>query len=159
MIPFKKEVIAHDWLAAFIANEGKGMCYIEEPLFDYRLHNTNVFGGRSLSQNIARWKQENGGGYVSFLNYRKDAINRAYYGGIKMCKEYVNNKQDEMFIKKCEEYYENILKSNKINFKLRGFFEIFAGKNQFKKMIREIVLFHFPIFGYLKFARVKVEKY
>ena len=44
MIPFKKTVIAHDWLAAFIANEGKGMCYIDETLFDYRLHNTNVFG-------------------------------------------------------------------------------------------------------------------
>jgi len=48
MIPFKKNFIAHDWLAAFIANEGKGISYIEEPLFDYRLHSTNVFGGRSL---------------------------------------------------------------------------------------------------------------
>ena len=36
MIPFKKEVIAHDWLAGFIANEGKGITYIKEPLFDYR---------------------------------------------------------------------------------------------------------------------------
>ena len=60
MIPFKKNFIAHDWLAAFIANEGKGISYIEEPLFDYRLHSTNVFGGRSLSQNLNRWKQENG---------------------------------------------------------------------------------------------------
>ena len=155
MIPFKKEVIAHDWLAAFIANEGKGMCYIEETLFDYRLHNTNVFGGRSLSQNIARWKQENGGGYESFLNYRKDAINRAYYGGIKMCKEYVNNKQDELFIEMAEKYYESILTSNKINFKLSGFFKILSGKNQFKKMIREIALFHFPIFAYIKFMKTK----
>ena len=156
MIPFKKEVIAHDWLAAFIANEGKGMCYIEEPLFDYRLHNANVFGGRSLSQNIARWKQENGEGYESFLKYREDAINKAYYGGIKMCKEYVNNKQDELFIEDAEKYYENILTSNKINFKLGGFFKILAGKNQFKKMIREIVLFHFPIFAYIKFMKTKI---
>lgn len=156
MIPFKKDVIAHDWLAAFIANKGKGMNYIEEPLFDYRLHNTNVFGGRSLSRNIAKWKQENGGGYESFLNYRKDAINRAYYGGIKMCKEYVNNKQDELFIEDAEKYYENILTSNKINFKLGGFFKILAGKNQFKKMIREIVLFHFPIFAYIKFMKTKI---
>lgn len=158
MIPFKKEVIAHDWLAAFIANEGKGMNYIEEPLFDYRLHNTNVFGGRSLSQNIAKWKQENGGGYESFLNYRKDAINRAYYCGIKMCKEYVNNKQDEMFIEMAEKYYENILQTKKINMNIKKYFEILAGKNQGKKMIREIVLFHFPVLGYFKFARVKAEK-
>ena len=67
MIPFKKDVIAHDWLAAFIANEGKGMCYIEEPLFDYRLHGSNVFGGRSLNQNLNRWKQEHGNSYKSFL--------------------------------------------------------------------------------------------
>ena len=158
MIPFKKDVIAHDWLAAFIANEGKGMCYIEEPLFDYRLHNTNVFGGRSLSQNIARWKQDNGGGYESFLNYRKDAINRAYYGGIKMCKEYVNNKQDELFINEAEKYYQDILKTNKINFKVSGFVKVLAGKNQGKKMIREIVLFHFPVLAYLKFIKVKVDK-
>ena len=52
MIPFKKNFIAHDWLAAFIANQGKGISYIKEPLFDYRLHGSNVFGGRSLNQNL-----------------------------------------------------------------------------------------------------------
>ena len=87
MIPFKKNFVAHDWLAAFIANEGKGMCYIKEPLFDYRLHSSNVFGGRSLNQNLGRWKKEHGNNYKSFLEYRKDAINRAYLGGIEMCKE------------------------------------------------------------------------
>lgn len=153
MIPFKKNVIAHDWLAAFIANEGKGMRYIYEPLFDYRLHNSNVFGGRSLSQNINRWKQDNGGGYESFLNYRKDVINRAYYGGIEMCKEYVNNKEDELFIKKAEKYYEGLLECKKINKNIGMFFEILAGKNQFKKMIREIALFHFPVIAYIKFMK------
>ena len=156
MIPFKKDVIAHDWLAAFIANDGKGMCYIEEPLFDYRLHNTNVFGGRSLSQNITKWKQENGGGYGSFLKYRKDAINRAYYSGIKMCKEYVNNKKDEIFINKAKKYYETILNVKKVNIDVRKYFGILAGKNQGKKMIREIVLFHFPVLAYVAFLRIKI---
>lgn len=45
MIPFKKNFIAHDWLAAFIANEGKGISYIEEPLLIYRLHSTLKFLG------------------------------------------------------------------------------------------------------------------
>ena len=57
MLPFTDEVIAHDWLAAFIANEGKGIAYIEEPLFGYRLHNANVFGGRNLAQNLSKWKE------------------------------------------------------------------------------------------------------
>lgn len=153
MIPFKKDVIAHDWLAAFIANEGKGMCYIEEPLFDYRLHGSNVFGGRSLNQNLNRWKQEHGNSYKSFLEYRKDAINRAYLGGIKMCKQYVSIKQDEQFIDEAEKYYDDILMYSKINWNLKEFFNILTGKNQGKKMIREIVLFHFPILGYLKFRK------
>ena len=153
MIPFKKNFIAHDWLAAFIANEGKGISYIEEPLFDYRLHSTNVFGGRSLSQNLNRWKQENGNDYKSFLEYRKDAIDRAYLGGIEMCKEYVHIKSDKEFIEEAEKYYNCILESKKVNLKLGGFFKILAGKNQGKKMIREIVLFHFPVLGYLKFLR------
>ena len=153
MIPFKKDVIAHDWLAAFIANEGKGMCYIEEPLFDYRLHCSNVFGGRSLNQNLNRWKQEHGNTYKSFLEYRKDAIDRAYLGGIKMCKEYVSIKQDEQFIDEAEKYYDDILKSSKINCNLNGFFKILAGKNQAKKMIRECVLFHFPVLGYIRFTK------
>ena len=75
-----------------------------------------------------------------------------------MCKEYVNNKQDEMFMEKAEKYYGTILKVKKVNIDVRTYFEIFAGKNQFKKMIREIVLFHFPVLGYFKFARVKAEK-
>ena len=153
MIPFKKGVIAHDWLAAFIANEGKGMCYIEEPLFDYRLHGLNVFGGRSLNQNLDRWKQEHGNTNKSFLEYRKDAIDRAYLGGIKMCKQYVSIKQDEQFIDEAERYYDGILKSSKINWNLRRFFKILAGKNQAKKMIRECVLFHFPILGYIRFTK------
>ena len=153
MIPFKKDVIAHDWLAAFIANEGKGMCYIEEPLFDYRLHCSNVFGGRSLNQNLNRWKQEHGNNYKSFLEYRKDAINRAYLGGIKMCKQYVSIKQDEQFIEEAERYYDGILESTKINWNLKGFFKVLAGKNQAKKMVRECVLFHFPILGYIRFIK------
>ena len=85
------------------------------------------------------------------MKYRKDAIDRAYLGGIEMCKEYVSIKEDKLFIEEAEKYYECILKSKKINLRLGGFFKILAGKNQGKKMIREIVLFHFPVLGYLKF--------
>ena len=92
MIPFKKEVMAHDWLAAFIANEGKGIDYIEEPLFGYRLHNSNIFGGRSLTQNLKIWKEEHGKNYESFLKYRKEkVINKAYLEGAKMCLQYSRN--------------------------------------------------------------------
>ena len=152
MIPFKDRVIAHDWLAAFIANEGKGIDYIEEELFDYRLHNSNVFGGRSLNQNLNKWKEKNGRSYEAFLKYREDAIKRAYDGGIKMCEQYANNKNDLEFCQKAKKYYEKIYKTKKINIKnMREYFAILAGKNQGKKMIREIALFHFPIISYLKY--------
>lgn len=158
MIPFKECVIAHDWLAAFIASEGKGIRYIEEPLFDYRLHNTNVFGGRSLNQNIEKWKKENGRGYKSFANYRKDAISRAYANGIEMCKQYAIDEKDKKFIEKAEKYYGNILGDKKVYLNIGTYFKILAGKNQLKKMIREIVLFHLPILAYIKFAMTRVTK-
>ncbi len=163
MIPFRKFVIAHDWLAAFVANEGKGMCYIKEPLFDYRLHNSNVFGGRSLSQNIAKWKEEHKYNdidkdykdelYNMYLKYRKEVITNAYCDGIKMCKKYVKNDENKLFIEEAEKYYKEILETRKVNWNLKQYFKILAGKNQFKKMIREIVLFHFPVLGYIKFCR------
>lgn len=86
MLPFTNEVIAHDWLASFLAGEGKGMAYIEEPLFGYRLHQENVFGGRKLAQNLTRWKEENGKNYQSYLKYRKEkVIRKAYLDGTNMC--------------------------------------------------------------------------
>ena len=152
MLPFLDSVIAHDWLASFIANENRGISYIKEPLFDYRLHNTNVFGGRNLSQNIKRWKEKNGKKYKSFLEYRKDVINRAYDSGIKMCFKYSKNKENQEFCKKAEEYYKKLYEVKTLNIsKLPKYFQILNGKNQGKKKIREIVLFHLPIIAYLKF--------
>jgi len=163
MLPFKEEVMAHDWLAAFIASEGKGIRYIEQPLFDYRLHTTNVFGGRNLSQNIKRWKKENGKGYKSFLNYRKDVITKAYADGIKMCKQYVAEEKDKKFIEKAEKYYATILGNRVVYLNVGTYYKILSGKNQGKKKFREIVLFHFPLLAYYKFAmtrnpKVKVKK-
>ena len=158
MIPFKKRVMAHDWLAAFIANQGKGMTYIEETLFDYRLHTNNVFGGRSLSNNISRWKEKNEEGYESYLKYRQDAIKKAYLDGIVMCNQYAKTEEEKKFISMAKEYYNKIMSAKKVSWNIRQYFKILAGKNQFKKSIREIVLFHFPIIGYVTFSKIKVYK-
>ena len=105
-----------------------------------------------------RWKEKNGNSYDAFLKYREDAIKRAYDGGIKMCEQYANKKIDLEFCQKAINYYNEIYKTKKINIKNIGdYFKILSGKNQGKKMIREIVLFHFPIVAYLKFAMVKVN--
>lgn len=156
MLPFKEEVMAHDWLAAFIASEGKGIRYIKQPLFDYRLHNTNVYGGRSLKQNITRWKKENGKGYKSFANYRKDVIKRAYSDGIEMCKQYVTDEKNKKFIEKAEKYYKKISGNKIIYLNIGTYYKILSGKNQGKKKIREIILFHFPLLAYVKFSMTRV---
>ncbi len=154
MLPFTEEVMAHDWLAAFIANENKGIAYIEEPLFGYRLHNTNVFGGRNLAQNLARWKDENGKTYKSYLKYRKEkVIDKAYLDGAKMCKQYAKNEANKKFLTEIIHYYENLEKSKYVNFHIFKYFKFLAGKNLFKKSIKEIVIFHFPIIGFLEFAK------
>lgn len=154
MLPFTEEVMAHDWLAAFIANENKGIAYIEEPLFGYRLHNTNVFGGRNLAQNLAIWKKENGKNYKSYLKYRKEkVIDKAYLNGAKMCKQYVKNEEDKKFLEEIIKYYESLEKSKYVNFHIFKYFKFLAGNNLLKKMIKELVIFHFPIIGFLEFAK------
>ena len=154
MLPFTDEVMAHDWLAAFIANEGKGISYIEQPLFGYRLHNTNVFGGRNLAQNLVRWKEENGKNYQSYLKYRKEkVIDKAYLDGAKMCKQYNTDENNKEFLDKLIKYYEDLEKSKYINFHICKYFRFLAGKNLAKKMIKEIVIFHFPILGYIIFKK------
>ncbi len=76
--------MAHDWLIGFIANEGKGISYIKEPLFGYRLHQSNVFGGRSLKQNLYLWKKKNGKHNESYSKYRQEkVIDKAYLDGAK----------------------------------------------------------------------------
>ena len=152
MLPFLDSVIAHDWLASFIANENKGITYIKESLFKYRLHTNNVFGGRSLAQNLSRWKEENGTSYKSYLKYRKEkVIDKAYLDGAKMCLDYSKNEENKEFLKKLINYYENLEKSKYINFHIIKYFKFLAGKNLFKKMIKELVIFHIPIIGYLTF--------
>ena len=154
MLPYTENVMAHDWLAAFIANENKGISYIEEQLFGYRLHNTNVFGGRSLEQNLKRWKSENGKSYKSYLKYRKEnVIDKAYLNGAKMCLEYAQKDQDKIFLNKIIKYYENIKKSRFINFHIFKFFKYLGGRNLFKKLIKELIIFHFPVLGYLIFIK------
>ena len=152
MIPFKESVIAHDWLAAFIANEQKGLAYIEEPLFGYRLHTDNVFGGRNLNQNLAKWKEKNGKSYKSYLKYRKeDVIDKAYLNGAKMCLDYAKKQTTKQFLNKIINYYIKLEKSKYINLNLFQYFKYLSGHNLAKKMIKEIMIFHFPIFGYLVF--------
>ena len=149
MIPFKKEVMAHDWLASFIANEGKGISYIEEPLFGYRLHNTNVFGGRNLSQNLVIWKKEYGKSYKSYLKCRKERIiDKAYLDGAKMCLKYTQNNENKKIIEKIIKYYENLEKSKYFNIHIIKYFKYLQEKNLAKKILKEIIIFHLPILGF-----------
>ena len=156
MLPYKESVMAHDWLASFIASEGKGVDYIEEPLFSYRLHTSNVFGGRSLNQNISRWKQEHGKSYQSYLQYRNEkVIDKAYLDGAKMCLEYSTNSENIERIKQLIKYYEKLKKVKYINFQVGKYMKFLSGKNMFKKMIKELIIFHLPLLGYVVYILQK----
>lgn len=155
MLPFKNSVMAHDWLAGFIANENKGIICIEETLFDYRLHKNNVFGGRSLNQNLSIWKEQNGSDYKSYLKYRKErVIDQAYLDGVKMCLDYCNNEDNKNFINKLIHYYENLKETKYMNFHIIKYFKFLYGKNLFKQMIKEVAIFCFPVFGYIIFKNI-----
>ena len=56
MLPFTEKTYAHDWHSAYIASNLKGIYCIDKPLFGYRIHENNIFGGRSFKQNIKMCK-------------------------------------------------------------------------------------------------------
>lgn len=152
MLPLKEQVMAHDWLVAFLANERKGITYINEPLFGYRLHESNVFGGRNLEQNLSRWKAEHGKNYKSYVKYREEkVIDKAYLDGAKMCFYYCQDKENKKFINQLITYYENLKKSHYVNFHWVQYYKALAGKNLGKKMLKEFIIFHLPILGYFVF--------
>lgn len=153
MLPFKNSVMAHDWLVAFISNEENGIKCIEEKLLDYRLHGDNVFGGRNLKQNLSRYKEKNGLDYKAFKNYRKQVIQDAYKNGAQMCLDYAQKEENKKFLVKIINYYEKIEKTKVINIHIISYFKFLAGKNLLKKMIKEIVLFHFPIVAFIVYKR------
>ena len=74
-----------------------------------------------------------------------------------MCNQYAKEEEKE-FINMAKEYYNKIMSAKKVNWNIKQYFKILAGKNQFKKSIREIVLFHFPIIGYVTFSKIKMYK-
>lgn len=88
----------------------------------------------------------------AYLKYRKQkVIDKAYLDGAKMCLQYTKKEENKEFIKKLIEYYESIEKSRFVNFHILKYFKFLAGKNLAKKMIKEMVIFHLPIIGYLSY--------
>ena len=84
MIPFKAEVMAHDWLAAYIANNAKGMAYIKEPLVRYRRLSESITSeGRGIFY-VIKWRIKNlviGNGFKKFKNQILD-FKRMFYDDV-----------------------------------------------------------------------------
>lgn len=147
MLPFKESVMAHDWINLYLATLGKGVAYIDEPLFEYRLHNTNEFGGRSLNQNLNRWKEKYGNTYKAYKEYRNWAITDTFYKGSKMCDDYVHLDINNEILK----YYEKLIITKFLNVHFIKYLKYLSFKGIGSRKIKEIVLFHFPLLGYVKF--------
>lgn len=147
MIPFTDKVMAHDWISMYIASKGKGVDYIDKPLFGYRLHNNNVFGGRSLAQNIQIWKEKNGTSYKAYLKYRDRVIKEAYLDGAEMCLDYAQN--ENKVEKQVVEYYKKIRNTKCLNIHIIKYFKYLGYKSMVRRALKEIMIFHFPVISYL----------
>ena len=154
MLPFSKSVMAHDWINMYLASKQNGVAYIDKPLFGYRIHSSNEFGGRSLNENLSKWKNENEkpNSYKTFKKYRKErVINTAYLSGSCMCKEYRNklnldkSEDEEKVIK----YYNKLLKTKIISFRFFTYNKYLSFKGIGRRKIKEIMIFHFPVISYL----------
>ena len=152
MIPFNQNTMAHDWNSVYIASRLKGVYEIEEPLFAYRLHGNNAFGGRNFKQNMKLWKKENKNNYQGFLKYRHKVITDTYLAGAKMCLGYnvlfdnnenINNFQNEIIT-----YYKECQNVKIINFKFNKYFKYLYFHGVGKKGLKEFIILHFPIISY-----------
>ena len=152
MLPFTEKTFAHDWHSAYIANNLKGMYCIDKPLFGYRIHENNIFGGRSFKQNIKMWKEKNGNNYKSYLKYRYHTITETYLAGVLMCKDYSEKLQNNKLQKAENEiikYFENSQKAKIMYFPIHKFFKYLYFKGIGKRAIKEIMILHFPMLSYL----------
>ncbi len=154
MLPFTKETMAHDWISVYLASKQKGVSYIEEPLFGYRLHTNNEFGGRSFKQNIAKWKKEHGKGYKGYQAYRKRVVLDAYLNGAKMCKQYCEklNLPKSEKEEKVLEYYKKIEETKILNIHFWQYKKYLAFPKMKGRMLKELMIFHFPILSYIVYV-------
>lgn len=156
MIPFTENTFAHDWHSAYIAVNINGIYCIDEPLFGYRIHENNIFGGRSFKQNMKIWKKENGNSYKAYLKYRHKVITETYLAGVLMCKDY-SSKIDNKLEKKENEvikYYEKSQKSKIIYLALHKYFRFLNFKGLRKRALKEVMILHFPLLSYIIYAIV-----
>lgn len=157
MLPFTENTFAHDWHSAYIASNIKGIYCVDKPLFGYRIHENNIFGGRSFKQNMRIWKKENGNTYKSYLKYRHMVISETYLAGVLMCKDYsskISNKLEEIendVIK----YYQRAQKSKIVYIPIYKYFKFLHFKGLRKRALKEIMILHFPLLSYAIFALIK----
>lgn len=152
MLPFTENTFAHDWHSTYIANNLKGIYCIDKPLFGYRIHENNVFGGRNLKQNMKLWKKENGNTYKSYLKYRHRVITDTYLAGALMCKQYskkLENNQLEKEENNIIEYYKKAQNAKIVYFPIYKYFKYLYFNKIRKRAIKEIMILHFPLLSYL----------
>lgn len=155
ILPFTPHTMAHDWNSVYIASKLKGIYCIDKPLFEYRLHANNAFGGRNFKQNMQIWKKENGNTYKSYLKYRHKVITETYLAGVLMCKEYcdkINHEDKKNIEKDIIKYFEKSQKSKIIYLPIHKYFRYLYFKGIKKRKYKEIMILHFPLISYLIFA-------
>lgn len=155
MLPFTENTFAHDCHSIYIASKLKGVYCINKPLMGYRIHQNNIFGGRSFKQNMKLWKKENGNNYKSYLKYRHKVITETYLAGALMCRDYTDKLNDTTNNSKSEEevikYYKKSQKTKIIYIQIHKYFKYLYFKGIGKRLLKEIVMLHFPLISYLIF--------
>ena len=68
-----------------------------------------------------------------------------------MCLSYTQSVENKKFLEDMIKYYESLKKSKYVNPHVFQYFRFLSGKNLMKKMLKEWIIFHLPILGYLVF--------
>ena len=74
-----------------------------------------------------------------------------------MCLEYAKKDETKKYLRKLIKYYEKLKNSKYINFHIITYLKFLSGKNLSKKMLKEIAIFHFPLFRICVFSLTKLS--
>ena len=102
---------------------------------------------------LARHREEGEVARGAYQTQARPDVGDAGDGSGEVCDQYAEKDETKIFLSKIIEYYENIKKSRFINFRILKYFKYLGGRNLLKKMIKELIIFHFPVLGYLIFIK------
>jgi glycosyltransferase involved in cell wall biosynthesis len=148
-LPNGNKYVLHDyWVALIVAEQGK-LAYVEEPLINYRQHELNQVGSKTVSSELNSFEE--------IRNLFIDVKQKKF----KTYKDNISRLRGNSLYKTIDEandYYKRLSIIKNFNFRYWGLFFKLYKYEEFLYIVKNFIILNMPIFGRLAFnIRAKVK--